>query len=67
MKTLLTIICLSVLCLCPAESKSQTLEKTATATQEVTAEGDESSVAGTTPINWLPFVRALLVTGTLMH
>ena len=32
------------------------------ARQEVSSEGQESSVAGTTPINWLPFIRALLVT-----
>jgi len=34
-----------------------------TAKQEASSEGQESSVAGTTPINWLPFIRALLVTG----
>lgn len=33
------------------------------ARQEISSDGQESSVAGTTPINWLPFIRALLVTG----
>lgn len=33
----------------------------ATATLETLAEEWDTSVAGTTPINWLPFVRALLI------
>ena len=32
-----------------------------TTTREAFAEGQESSVAGTTPINWLPFIKVLLV------
>ena len=74
MKTLLMAISLSILFLFPVEAKSQTLQTTAryavaggphlpddAATREISAESQESSVAGTTPINWLLFIRALFV------
>jgi len=74
MKTLLMTISLSILCLVPAGARSQTLETIENGTVQPSLSSETIGtfnrvvyvryVAGTTPINWLPFIRSLLVTGT---